>query len=240
MASHRILLVEDDTDVRPLLQHILLSEGYRVDMAETVRKAVSLIETDSYDLVLTDGVLPDGDGVTIADNAKDRGMKALIITGYALRLPKERLERHDYIWKPLRPRELLDAVARALSSPARKEPSLLTVLFVEDDTAVRNVVIRMLAEKGFGVFAASDADEALRLLAEHQVDLLFADIVLPGMDGVELAERAKLVAPGIKVLFATGFAKIAAERSATRHGRLLFKPLREADLLREVEAALAA
>ncbi len=60
------------------------------------------------------------------------------------------------------------------------------------------------------------------------------------MDGVALAERAKLMRPGIKVLFATGFARIAAERKATRHGKLLFKPLREAELLREVEAALAA
>ena len=63
---------------------------------------------------------------------------------------------------------------------------------------------------------------------------------MPGMDGVELAQRAKLVRPGLKVLFVTGYPQRAAERDATSHGRILHKPLREAELLREVEGALAA
>jgi DNA-binding response OmpR family regulator len=193
--------------VRPLLQHVLLSAGYTVDAAETALKASSLIEVNSYDLVLTDGVLPDVNGVAVADKAKSRGMRALIITGYALRIPREDLERHDYIMKPLRPRELLAAVARHLEPATRKQPFLFTVLVAEDDSAVRDVVAHALTETGFAVLTAPDAQAALRILAERPVDLLFVDIVMPGMDGVELAERAKALCPGIRVLFATGTLK---------------------------------
>ena len=239
MASKRVLLVEDDPDVRPLLQHVLLSAGYAVDAAETALKASSLIEVNSYDLVLTDGVLPDGNGVAVADKAKSRGMRALIITGYALRIPRADLERHDYIMKPLRPRELLAAVARHLEPATRKQPFLFTVLIAEDDSTVRDVVAHALTETGFAVLTAPDAQAALRILAERPVDLLFADIVMPGMDGVELAERAKALCPGIKVLFATGYPQAASERNAERHGKLLYKPLRQAELAWEVEAALS-
>jgi CheY-like chemotaxis protein len=113
-----------------------------------------------------------------------------------------------------------------------------TILFVEDETGVRDVVIRMLSEKGFRVFAAADGYDAVRVLAAHHVDLLFTDVVMPGMDGVQLARRAKVMRPAIKVLFTTGYAQRAAERQAMRLGRILFKPLRQAELVREVEVLL--
>src|SRR5216684_894233 len=103
-------------------------------------------------------------------------------------------------------------------------PQLFTILFVEDDTAVRDVVIRILSEKGFGVLTASDAHDAVKILAARPVDLLFADIILPG----------------IKVLFTTGYAQKAIERGAMRHGKVLFKPVREPELVREVALLLAA
>jgi CheY-like chemotaxis protein len=119
-------------------------------------------------------------------------------------------------------------------------PPNFTILFVEDDTAVRDLVTRMLSEKGFGVLSAGDAYEAIRILVGSQVDLIFADIVMPGMDVVQLATQARLMRPEIKVLFATGYAQKAKERDAIRHGKVLFKPLREAEVMREVEAVLAA
>jgi CheY-like chemotaxis protein len=121
---------------------------------------------------------------------------------------------------------------------------LFTILVVEDKSAVRDLVMRMLAEKGFGVLSANDAYDALRILSERPVDLLFADIGLPGIDGVQLARQAKIMQPGLKVLFATGYAQRATERATERAamhvGRVLFKPLREAEVIREVEALLAA
>ncbi|HEX7968236.1 MAG TPA: response regulator [Stellaceae bacterium] len=118
--------------------------------------------------------------------------------------------------------------------------SSFTVLIVDDDSAARDVLVEVLRDKGLRVFAASHGYEAVRILGDEPVDLLLADIVMPGMDGVQLAAQAKLIRPGIKVLFATGYAQKATERNAVRLGRVLFKPFRRPDLIREVEALLGS
>ena len=114
-----------------------------------------------------------------------------------------------------------------------------TILFAEDDTAVRDVVVRMLSDRGFRVFAASDGYEALRIVAEHHVDLLFTNIVMAGLDGVQLAKQAKVMRPGLKVLFATGHAQKAAEVEAMGLGKPLLKPIRPDEVMQEIDALLA-
>ena len=112
---NRILLVEDEFDVRLLLEHVLLGAGYRVDLADGVEAACALLDTSSYDLVLADGRLPDGTGMMVAQRADETGTKTLIITGYAFGLPREQLERYEFLLKPVRPNELLTAVGRVLA-----------------------------------------------------------------------------------------------------------------------------
>jgi CheY-like chemotaxis protein len=114
------------------------------------------------------------------------------------------------------------------------------LLVVDDDNAARDVVVRMLSANGFGVLTASDGSEALRILGQRSVDLLFTDIVMPGMDGVELARQARQVRPGLKVLFATGYAQKAIERDAIHQAGVVYKPFRQAELVKEIEALLAA
>jgi two-component system cell cycle response regulator CpdR len=116
----------------------------------------------------------------------------------------------------------------------------LTILVVEDDRPVRDVLIRVLSEHGFAVPTASDGYDAVRILMDRHVDVLFTDIILPGMDGVQLAKQAKLMRPGIKVLFQTGYANLATTRDAIRHGRVLYKPLRAVEIVQEAVKTLAA
>src|SRR2546425_1966462 len=103
----RLLLIEDDTNVLLLLEHVLLGAGYGVDCAETVRSARSYLARRRYDLIVADGKLPDGTGMMIGDAAQAKGISTLIITGYAFQLPRADLLRYDYLLKPLRPSELL-------------------------------------------------------------------------------------------------------------------------------------
>jgi CheY-like chemotaxis protein len=116
----------------------------------------------------------------------------------------------------------------------------LTILFVEDDSAVRDLVMRLLSERGFAVLTANTAYEALHILKERPVDLPFTDIIMPGMDGVALVQEARALRPGIKAMFATGYAHLATARHALRHGRVLYKPLRAPELVQAVAQALAA
>jgi len=110
----RILLVEDDADVRPSLEQLLLAAGYAVDGAGTFAGASALLALSTYDLVITDAMLEDGNGIDIANAAKSRGIKALVLTGYAAQFPLELLEQHPCLGKPVRGEELLRVVARYL------------------------------------------------------------------------------------------------------------------------------
>jgi DNA-binding NtrC family response regulator len=107
-----------------------------------------------------------------------------------------------------------------------------TILFVDDDDLVRAPLAALLTLHRVRVLVAASAIEAMSMLAQERVDVLFTDIVMPGQDGIELAKQAKALQPHLRIMFATGYFSRAA--SAEQLGKLLFKPLR-AD---EVQAAL--
>ncbi|MDB5438317.1 MAG: histidine kinase, partial [Caulobacteraceae bacterium] len=91
------------------------------------------------------------------------------------------------------------------------------ILVVEDNHDVRAYSVMILGELGYQVLEASDADLALEIITSDQpIDLLFTDVVLPGKSGRELADLARVVRPGLKVLFTTGYSRNAI----VHHGRL--------------------
>ncbi len=92
------------------------------------------------------------------------------------------------------------------------------ILVAEDDDSMRSFLAGALRRAGHAVETASDGFEALSCLARHKYDVLLADVVMPGMDGVELARRASRDQPQIKVMFITGFAAVALARPQ-RHAR---------------------
>jgi CheY-like chemotaxis protein len=114
------------------------------------------------------------------------------------------------------------------------------ILVVEDEDDVRDLVSTSLRDRGFSVLSVPNAEVALQILLEHvKFDLLFTDIVMPGtMDGFELADRAKALQPGLKVLYATGFSHVPRRAGDRLHGKLIQKPYRPEDLALEVRQAL--
>jgi CheY-like chemotaxis protein len=113
-----------------------------------------------------------------------------------------------------------------------------SILFVDDDAGVRETTAALLASRGFRLLVAGDGEEALRLLRKNDVDVLLTDIMMPRMNGIELARKARLLRPGLKVLFMTAYFSQAAE--AERLGRLLLKPVRSPEIEAELDKLLAA
>ena len=114
LALARILLVEDDPDVQPLLEHILVTEGHHVAVAASMAVAASLLGAQPFDLVICDVNLPDGSGLRIADQAIALGVKPLVLSGQGLSREAGGLAPYDYLLKPVRIRELADAIRRCL------------------------------------------------------------------------------------------------------------------------------
>jgi nitrogen-specific signal transduction histidine kinase/ActR/RegA family two-component response regulator len=118
------------------------------------------------------------------------------------------------------------------------------VLVVEDDVLVRRHVVAQLGSLGYRVLQAANGPEGLDLLRAHpDIDLLFTDVVMPGgMNGRELAEAARALRPGIKLLYTSGY----TENAIVHQGRLdpgvqlLPKPYRKVELAAKVQAVLQA
>jgi DNA-binding response OmpR family regulator len=119
MSVNRILLVEDEVTTRELLTHALRGGGYEVDSVDTAEAATALLGSMRYTLVIADWLLPDGNGIDLADRAASLGAKTFIISGYLFRLPAGAASRHQLMMKPVRPQELVSAVRRAVGAPTR-------------------------------------------------------------------------------------------------------------------------
>ena len=117
----RILVVEDDPDVRVILEHVLFDAGHEVDTATNVRDGRDLLESREYHLLLADGRLPDGTGIELADLADAVGIPVLIITGYAFilrELSASNPDKYRVLLKPMRPEEIVAAVEESLRDGA--------------------------------------------------------------------------------------------------------------------------
>jgi two-component system, cell cycle sensor histidine kinase and response regulator CckA len=114
-----------------------------------------------------------------------------------------------------------------------------TVLLVEDEDPVRELVSRVLEDVGYDVLTAARPSEAQRIVAEREIDLLLTDVVMPEMSGYELATRVHLAQPSAKTLFMSGYAhKALGEASEMPEGELLRKPFSPTQLTRAVRAVL--
>lgn len=119
---------------------------------------------------------------------------------------------------------------------------MANILLAEDDESMRQFLTAALERAGHSVMPCPDGLTALGAVeaAPERFDLLLADIVMPGMDGIELSTRAAHIHPGLKVLFMTGFS--AVERKAITGGKeagdVLAKPFHLSQLVRQIDEIL--
>jgi two-component system cell cycle response regulator CpdR len=116
------------------------------------------------------------------------------------------------------------------------------ILLAEDDDSMRSFLARAIEKAGHDVVAVDRGTAALPLIASGGYDLLLTDIVMPEMDGIELAQRAASLAPGMQVMFITGFAAVALNKrsGAPQNAKVLSKPFHLRDLVNEIDRLLAA
>ena len=116
------------------------------------------------------------------------------------------------------------------------------IILAEDDNDMRRFLAKALANAGYDVVSYDNGKSAYERLREEPFTLLLTDIVMPEMDGIELARRATQLDPDLKVMFITGFAAVALnpDSQAPKDAKILSKPFHLRDLVREVEKLLAA
>lgn len=116
------------------------------------------------------------------------------------------------------------------------------ILLAEDDDDMRRFLQKALETAGYDVVAFDNGLSAYHRMKDEPFTLLLTDIVMPEMDGIELARRATELDPDIKVMFITGFAAVALnpENEAPKNAKVLSKPFHLRELVQQVERLLAA
>ena len=113
------------------------------------------------------------------------------------------------------------------------------ILLAEDDQVMRSYLTSALQKAGYGVTAVDCGTAALPFLESEAFDLLLSDIVMPEMDGIELAQHCNDISPQTKVMFITGFAAVTLKASREQpNAKVLSKPFHLRDLVLEVERVL--
>ena len=114
--------------------------------------------------------------------------------------------------------------------------AMIRILLAEDDESMRVYLARALERSGYEVVAVSTGTQAVPYIASDRFALLLTDIVMPEMDGIELAQHAAQVAPEMRIMFITGFAAVTLKAGkAVPQAKVLSKPFHLRDLVLEVE-----
>jgi len=253
----RVLVVEDNEDVRGAVVEMLLGWGYRVAAAGSPDEAAALLEKDrDFDLLFTDVVMPGAmSAVELAALARRLrpDIAVLLTSGYARDLiPDASRSEYPMIAKPYRGEELGLRVRQALGvRPRPKEPAerppersatapaaarpaqVRRVLVVEDEVVLRMSTTDMLEHLGCQVAGVGSGEDALGLLERgEQFDLLLTDLGLPGMSGADLADETRRRYPAMPIIIASGYGRTGR---APEGVQFIGKPYSSVDL----EQALA-
>ena len=133
---------------------------------------------------------------------------------------------------------LLPAAGEPSAPGPAQDPQRPTLLLVEDEPALRTLVVTMLEEEGYLILQAGNGLDAIALAERHRggIDLLLTDVVMPRMSGPELAQKLRALRPGLEVLFMSGYndSRLVHRGVEEANVNLLVKPFSPDDLVDKV------
>jgi CheY-like chemotaxis protein/HPt (histidine-containing phosphotransfer) domain-containing protein len=212
LAGRRLLVVEDNPTNRRIITQRAEQWGMPVQCAANSREALKLLsENAAFDAVILDLQLPDMDGLALAEEIRKQPngchLPLLLLSSTRLRSDDTRPSAAGisiFVHKPLRPAQLLDALCRAMSIQLQREkkapsaPALdtsfarrlpLRVLLADDNAINQKVGLSVLHKLGYRADLAHNGLEVLKALEQKPYDMLFLDVQMPEMDGLECARQ---------------------------------------------------
>jgi two-component system response regulator HydG len=218
-----VLVVDDLKSIRLTLGGILEDEGYNVVLAEDGYKAIEAAKQTPFDLVFMDIKMPGINGVQTFREVKKINPEAVVImmTAYSVEdLIKEALEEGAYavVYKPFDIEKIVSIIESALQKTL--------ILVVDDSFTDRETLKTILEERGYSVVTASTGGEALARVKEKRFDIIFLDVKLPDIDGVDFFEQVKAIDPEVAVIMMTGYSETELMQKVISHGAYtcIYKP----------------
>lgn len=247
--SRKILVIEDNEQNRILMRQILKYHGHAVLEAADGAAGLVMAREHMPDLVLLDLQMPVMGGFAVIKELRDtpalHHLKVIAVTSFAMKGDREKaLEAgfDEYVTKPIDTRKFAETVKNFLpdESPALKKP---VILCVDDTPANLKLLENILVPRGYEVVSAANGSDALLKLKSLSIDLILLDLMMPGMDGLQVSRKIKnnKKSRNIPIVILTAYtgAESFIESLGSEVYAYLQKPFKTEELVRIVKAALA-
>jgi signal transduction histidine kinase/ActR/RegA family two-component response regulator len=262
LAEKRLLVVEDNETNRRIIRHRAEQWGMQVECVTNSREALARLETSPLDAAILDLQLPDMDGLALADQIRlrpaGRYLPLLLLSSVRLRSDDTRPFHAGisvFVHKPIRSAQLLDALCRAMNVQLlreKKAPSApvldatfarrlpLRLLLADDNLINQKVGLSVLQKLGYRADVANNGLEVLQALEQKAYDIIFLDVQMPEMDGLEATRRIRERWPVEKrpcIIAMTGNALLGDREKCLAAGMddYISKPVRIAELQNALE-----
>lgn len=247
----RLLLVDDEWEFLQAMEPGLIRRGFDVTSAEDGLKALELLGSRTFDVVVLDVKMPGMDGVQVFREIQRRypDLPVVLLTGHgslqqAFETSREGV--YEYLTKPCDVETLAailhEAVARSAALRVVQEPGEeIRLLLVDDDLEFVRSITPALERRGVSVTAVHDGFQALERAQDRLFDVALVDVVMPGMDGLTLLDRLREEDPLLEVVILTGNPEVGDVRRSLKSGAFdyLMKPCKVEELVRSLRGAWA-
>jgi CheY-like chemotaxis protein len=241
----KILVVDDEPDIREVVRLYLAEEGYEIIEACNGQEAILKVQTEKPDLVVLDIMMPGINGFEVAKHLKDDPNTQhipIIILSVLAHDSQFRQGILDYISKPFRQDELVQTVRKILEKIESKNIKK-NILVVDDDPDIVDIISICLKDNNLIAEKAYSGPEALEKAKAKEIDLILLDINMPGMNGFEviklLKEDKKTFDIPIVVLTGTYITEDDKKHGLTLGvAKYLTKPFSADDLVKQIKGAL--
>jgi len=195
--KNRILIVDDDIGMCETLSDILSDEDYNIDIANEGYTAIDMISKNPYDLVLMDIKMPEINGVETYKvvNKTNPCLKVILMTAYSVEdLVNDAISEGAYgiIYKPMDIPTLLEIINKILKN--------INILIVDDNPYFCRFLKDSLESMNYNVAIKYDGEQAINYIKENNIDIIFIDVKLPGLNGLEVFLTIKKINPNIDAI----------------------------------------
>ena len=241
----KVLVVDDEPNIRELLKYELTADGYAVLEAATGEETLAIARREHPAIITLDILMPGIDGFDILSllhrDPETAAIPVILVSVIDDREKGFRLGAVDYVVKPIDRKEFIESIHRVaarLDGARRRQ-----VLVVDDDRMITEALQVMLAGEGFDVLIAYDGETAIEQTLAHAPDLIVLDLKLPGISGYEVMRRLKNM-PGtsttpIVVTTASELSRAKTKSLALGASEYLTKPLPREKFLEILKGLLA-
>lgn len=246
----KILIVDDEIEICKRLQRELRKEGHEVeyrtsplDVLEELKRARG--DGAPYNLLIVNVHMPEMDGITLLSRVRKEclGVEVIVTTGYReeqVVIEAIRLSVRNYLNKPVSLEELDVAISNVHKKTVEANNRKYRILVVDDEKDLCNRIRRELDKEGYQVAVAYTGEECIDYFKKNKVDLLIADIRMPGMSGLEMLERCRDINSNFVSIIITGHGDHETAKRSLKLGAFdyLKKPLSLDELITSVKKGI--